>query len=464
MVAEIRERGEQSKNKPIFFKKIVLLPIIAGVVAIAAVFFWYQTTQAAIGTLQVYEGGAEVVRDGQPLESKTGTKLKLSDSVKVKPDSRVSIILKGGNVVRVEANSEVEISSLTYEGENIGSAILKLKSGRIWSRVGSVANEGNFQVETPTSVASVRGTSFNTDYLMNTSAFHSSVNQIEYSLLNIDQVKILPEGMWVMLHDETLVEDFEDEMPMPPPEEFFDDWIEFNEQEDDKICLDDSSTPGCEHKRNKERITMQSDMDMSVPTTTMQPTQTKMPTIMKAMTPTPTPTLAPQIQILTVTADPNSAPGQQAVIKAIAKYSNTTEEDVTTKADWHQDPTLGTFSDNYYKPDKTGVVTIYAEFMGKKSNEVKINIQEPKTLTRIGVSHSTFNCQSYTAQFTATVYYSDNSTQIVTESTSWSLKTPTYSKIDSSGLYTAGDVNQDTIIAQYEGKTVETPIYPYTSC
>jgi hypothetical protein len=142
----------------------LLIGIITIAVAAGGFFYYTNVARASIGNLNIYDGTVELLRGSDKLAGKTGTGVRNTDILKVGPNSRVSIILKDGSVIRLEADSEVEVTELTYDGDNIQTANFRLISGKMWSKVEPLSTNADWQVETPTAVASVRGTAFNTRY------------------------------------------------------------------------------------------------------------------------------------------------------------------------------------------------------------------------------------------------------------------------------------------------------------
>ena len=145
--------------------KKALIGIGVGIaIAGAGFFYWYQAAFASIGNLQVYMGSADVMQGDEIRHAQTGMSVKLNDAFTVAPGSRVAIVLKDGSRVRLEAGTRMEILQLEFDHGRISRALFKVDSGKVWSFVEPLAPSGSFQVETPTIVASVRGTSFNVIY------------------------------------------------------------------------------------------------------------------------------------------------------------------------------------------------------------------------------------------------------------------------------------------------------------
>ena len=72
-----------------------------------------------------------------------------------------------------------------------------------------------------------------------------------------------------------------------------------------------------------------------------------------------------------------------------------------------------------------------------------VNIPAPVTLSSIAISGPSSLNENSTAQFSATAFFSDNSSQTV--SPAWSVDTTT-TTISSSGLFSAGEVTSDTVV------------------
>ena len=79
--------------------------IIVLVLVIGGFFYWYQASKADIGSLNIYQGNADILRKEKNIAGRTGSTIKLKDTIRVAKDSRVSIVLKDGSVIRLEAGS-----------------------------------------------------------------------------------------------------------------------------------------------------------------------------------------------------------------------------------------------------------------------------------------------------------------------------------------------------------------------
>ena len=199
--------------------------------------YWKQNSNKAIGNLNVYEGKTTITRAEKLVEGRTGIEVKRMDGVKINTDARASIVLKNGGLLRLESGSEVEI---------LGEDNFKLKSGRMWSRVEPLSENESYSVETPTAVATVRGTIFNVYYLFNISQLY-----VDSGLVNMALLMGTPEekkgketlsGELFVLRDNNLKNDFA-KGPVPAPKEFYDDWIQWNVDEDAKAGFTEWAHP-----------------------------------------------------------------------------------------------------------------------------------------------------------------------------------------------------------------------------
>ena len=104
---------------------------------------------AALGTAPA----AQAVQKGQTLEE--------GDSLKLAPDAFVAVRLADGSMVRVQAQSDVQLRQLRRKGR-AGSlqSVLDLREGSLEASVPKEAGQRRFEVRTLTASTSVRGTQF----------------------------------------------------------------------------------------------------------------------------------------------------------------------------------------------------------------------------------------------------------------------------------------------------------------
>ena len=143
-------KAEKKKKKPILW--VVLILIIAIIGFVVSSLFVSATTAAILyvesGTVQVDAGsGWQAAQDEM--------ELKLDYKVKTSAGSSASIALYEGEIIRLSENTEVSISELTKESVKINQS-----SGSTWNKITKISGIKDYSVETPTTVATVRGTGF----------------------------------------------------------------------------------------------------------------------------------------------------------------------------------------------------------------------------------------------------------------------------------------------------------------
>lgn len=135
-------------------KKVVVPVCVLGVLVLAVAFwaFWIPSPTAAV--LYIDEGSVEVdLGNGWVAAS---DEMELGEGAKVRTaEGTASVVLMEGEVMHIEPNSEVSLTEIS------GSRIrIKQVLGETWHKVTKVSGIATYEVETPTTVATVRGTEF----------------------------------------------------------------------------------------------------------------------------------------------------------------------------------------------------------------------------------------------------------------------------------------------------------------
>lgn len=93
-----------------------------------------------------------------------GAKLFEGDTIKTKTNSRCEVKLRDGSMLRLGADSQLQLKDLDFDRQNPRrqkKVRTKLFFGRVWASVTSLfGRQSSFEVETPNAVAGVRGTRF----------------------------------------------------------------------------------------------------------------------------------------------------------------------------------------------------------------------------------------------------------------------------------------------------------------
>jgi len=158
---EIKQKTSQPKktieSKSINKAYFAIIPI--AIIIIIAGFLLFTTTSDAVDAQLIIENGSVQVKHfGSWADATNGMNLYQSDSIKTGDNTSASIIILKGSIIRLDENTEITIKEI-IQGTEINVTIQQ-DAGRTWNTVQKISGIDNYEVETPTTVASVRGTSF----------------------------------------------------------------------------------------------------------------------------------------------------------------------------------------------------------------------------------------------------------------------------------------------------------------
>ncbi|MFC1741898.1 FecR domain-containing protein [Nanoarchaeota archaeon] len=141
--------GKTASGKWKVFLILIILIIIIGVPT-----FLYLSGRTEAAFLVVESGKVDVHRGNGWQPATNGMKLSLGDSVRT-ADGRAAVILQGSIFIQLDENTEVKISELSRQNVKVSQ-----ESGATWNKFTSMFGVNTFEVKTPTTVATVRGTEF----------------------------------------------------------------------------------------------------------------------------------------------------------------------------------------------------------------------------------------------------------------------------------------------------------------
>lgn len=119
------------------------------------------STQSA--TFLNFSGTVLVTHDSSTQPATQDTELITGDSIETKADSQATIILANSSYLRLSENTNIVISQLNEQGSSWKVTIDQL-FGQTWNRVQKLLGQNvDYEVTTPTAVATVRGTAFAVD-------------------------------------------------------------------------------------------------------------------------------------------------------------------------------------------------------------------------------------------------------------------------------------------------------------
>lgn len=104
-----------------------------------------------VATLELAEGDVHVNGEG----AEKGAGLREGDKVTTGADSKASVTFFDGGVLRLSENTEIVLSEVSKS-----AILISQTAGETWTRLLKLAGVDQYSVETPTTIASVRGTGF----------------------------------------------------------------------------------------------------------------------------------------------------------------------------------------------------------------------------------------------------------------------------------------------------------------
>lgn len=169
------------------FTIFVLIVVIAG--ALAAGYLWWQnsklqpqptpsptvtasvtptptatpTSSPETALILIEEGKVQVTHENSDTMVEEQSTVFVGDKIKTFPDSKATIIFPDNDVLRLDNNTEITLLDLV-SSDTDAKVKIEQNFGNTWSRVESILDKKReYSVETPTLVATVRGTVFNVD-------------------------------------------------------------------------------------------------------------------------------------------------------------------------------------------------------------------------------------------------------------------------------------------------------------
>jgi len=150
--ARRRRSGALIINWGVYMKKIFAC-LFAGLIIIG--FFYMCTNVFAEYNSKIIsvKGNAKLIQEGQEIEAKIGDSVSQGQSIKTGANSYVDLSLDGStdNVIRVEEKTEVSF-------KEISNSRLDVLDGSIMARLKNMPKGSTFEIKSPISVTSARGT------------------------------------------------------------------------------------------------------------------------------------------------------------------------------------------------------------------------------------------------------------------------------------------------------------------
>jgi hypothetical protein len=132
----------------------IWIPVAAVILLIAVSGIFLMTSSTTVAALNIEEGNVQVDVGKGWVAAMDGMELSREDKVKTL-DGKAVLVLYESILIEMDENTEISIEQLSKENTKI-----RQESGSTWNKFAAIAGIQSFEVETPTTVATVRGTDF----------------------------------------------------------------------------------------------------------------------------------------------------------------------------------------------------------------------------------------------------------------------------------------------------------------
>ena len=119
-----------------------------------------------VGAVASFTGQADIGRDGQWIPAETGMTVRLGDQLRT-ADGRLRVVFQDDSVLNLAENTTITVDDQVFQPQqSTFKSLMKLIRGKVRATVGPYYQQTGaaYEVETPTAVAGVRGTTFVVSY------------------------------------------------------------------------------------------------------------------------------------------------------------------------------------------------------------------------------------------------------------------------------------------------------------
>jgi len=169
-------------------KKLLIISSIILLIIVAIVFFVVAPKPATAAVLYIERGAVEV-NEGDGWET-AADELELSKGDHVKTgDGEATIVFWEGEIMHLEPNSEVKLDGISKSTVEVSQL-----AGETWNKITRLSGISEYTIETPTTVATVRGTEF----MLNMDEIMVKDGEVEFGPINEPGKMMVKAGMHVM--------------------------------------------------------------------------------------------------------------------------------------------------------------------------------------------------------------------------------------------------------------------------
>ena len=149
-------------------------------VLICAFLFTTAASAEECGSITHVEGDGQIIRSGQSLTVAPDTRIQKGDLIRAPKGSVVEFSMNGVAGLRASDGAECEIT-----GAGAGDMKVDLSLGDLTVNLKKLPPSSSFKVETPTAIATVRGTQFLSRVVMNSNNLPDSSFAVRDSIVDV---------------------------------------------------------------------------------------------------------------------------------------------------------------------------------------------------------------------------------------------------------------------------------------
>ena len=135
--------------------RIIIVIVLILIAAAIGVYFWLTSSTTTTAYINIEEGKVQVDQGRGWVDAVDEMTLGEEDKVRTLGDGKASIVLYESTIISLDPNTEVSLADLDKKHMKI-----KQDSGSTWNKFTGLLGVKGLSVETPNTVATVRGTSF----------------------------------------------------------------------------------------------------------------------------------------------------------------------------------------------------------------------------------------------------------------------------------------------------------------
>ncbi len=150
------------------------------IISIIGILWFTQSSNTVSAQLVINYGNVDIKHAGSSwIAATSGMLLYQSDALRTGDDTYASVILFESSIIRLDSNTEILLKEIIQQAKTTNITI-EQESGRTWNTIQKISGIDNYEIQTPTTVASVRGTTFDVNITTfgttNVSVLNGTVN------------------------------------------------------------------------------------------------------------------------------------------------------------------------------------------------------------------------------------------------------------------------------------------------